>query len=177
EATGRVGERRRTGAGEGRRRGMIEGVKPELDCGRFPIKRTIGEDVIVEADVFTDGHDSVACRLLWKHRSARTWREAPMEPPGNDRWRARFTADQLGRYQYTLDAWIDAFGTWRSDLRKRITAGQDVTVDLLIGADLVASAAGRARGRDRKTLEDAAERLRAQDMDVAQRAAFAIDEA
>jgi starch synthase (maltosyl-transferring) len=175
--TSRVRDRRRTGAGEGRRRVIIEGVKPEIDCGRFPIKRTVGEDVVVEADVFTDGHDTVACRLLWKHRSARTWRETPMEPLGNDRWRATFTADQLGRYQYTLDAWIDAFGTWRSDLRKRIAAEQDVSVDLLIGARLVASAAERARGRDRATLEQAAQRLGAADEDVVARTAFAIDDA
>jgi starch synthase (maltosyl-transferring) len=155
---------------------IIEGVRPEIDCGRFPIKRTIGEEVVVEADVFADGHDTVACRLLWKHRSGRTWRETPMEPLGNDRWRAQFTADQLGRYQYTLDGWVDAFGTWRSDLRKRVAAEQDVTVDLLIGANLIEAAAGRARGRDRQTLEQAVERLRAAAEDVEARAAFALDD-
>jgi len=156
---------------------IIEGVKPEIDCGRFPIKRTIGEEVVVEADVFTDGHDAVACRLLWKHRSGRSWREAPMEPLGNDRWRASFSVEQLGRYKYTLDAWVDAFGTWRNDLRKRIAAEQDVSVDLLIGAKLVAAAAERARGRDRATLRQAAEHLADETADITARASYAIDEA
>jgi starch synthase (maltosyl-transferring) len=157
----RVGERKRSSASVGRRRVIIEGVRPEIDCGRFPVKRTVGESVVIEADVFADGHDAVACRLLWKHHAGRTWRETPMEPLGNDRWRASFSADQLGRYQYTIEAWTDTFGSWRRDMKKRVAAGQDVAIDLRIGADLIEATAGRARGRDRLALLQAVERLRA----------------
>ncbi|MGH7504775.1 MAG: maltotransferase domain-containing protein, partial [Longimicrobiales bacterium] len=155
---------------------VIEGVRPEIDCGRFPIKRSIGEAVTVEADVFTDGHDSVACRLLWKHRSARAWKETPMAPVGNDRWRASFHVEQLGRYQYTLDGWLDPYYTWRHDLAKRVAAGQDVDIDLLIGADLLEAAAARARGRDRQTLLQAVETLRS-DRAIDRSIVLGLDEA
>ena len=49
---------------DGRARIVIEGVQPEVDCGLFPIKRTVGEKVVVEADIFADGHDVLDCRLL-----------------------------------------------------------------------------------------------------------------
>ena len=174
--TTKLKQRKRAGAAEGRRRVIIEGVRPEIDCGRFPIKRTVGERVAVEADVFTDGHDSVACRLLWKHRSGRAWTETAMEPLGNDRWRASFPVDQLGRYQYTVEGWLDPYYTWRHDLIKRVAAGQDVSVDLLIGATLLEAAASRARGRDRQSLERAVETLRS-DRPIASRTAAALDEA
>ncbi|MBV8229739.1 MAG: DUF3416 domain-containing protein, partial [Planctomycetaceae bacterium] len=45
---------------------IIEGVSPEVDGGRFPIKRTIDEEVVVSADIFTDGHDAVVAVL--RHR-------------------------------------------------------------------------------------------------------------
>jgi starch synthase (maltosyl-transferring) len=91
---------------EGRRRVVIEGVSPEIDCGRFPAKRTAGDAVAVEADIFTDGHDAIGCVMLWRPDGARTWRETPMEPLGNDRWRATFDADRLGIFRYTFEAWV-----------------------------------------------------------------------
>lgn len=81
---------------EGRRRVVIEGVKPELDCGRFPIKRTVGEKVVVVANVFADGHDAVACALLYRRENEAVWQEELMQPLGNDRWRAQFTVTELG---------------------------------------------------------------------------------
>jgi starch synthase (maltosyl-transferring) len=142
------------------RRVIIEGVRPEVDCGHFPAKCDIGEELIVEADVFTDGHDQVACRLLWRPDNARNWREVRMLALGNDRFRASFRPERLGRYLYTIEGWVDVFGSWRRDLQKRVTAQQDVEVDLLIGAAILDEAAGRARGKDRSTLRLAAERLR-----------------
>ena len=44
----------------GRCRVAIENVRPEIDGGRFPAKRVVGERVIVEADIFADGHDAIA---------------------------------------------------------------------------------------------------------------------
>jgi len=119
------------------RRVILESAAPEIDCGRFPIKRTVGEEVVVEVDAFTDGHDAIACALLYRAPGEAEWREVPMEPLGNDRWRARFTVDSMGRWRYTVEAWVDCFESWRRDLEKRLEAGQDLTVDLAIGAGLL----------------------------------------
>src|SRR5665811_278028 len=129
---------------------VIESVVPEIECGRFPIKRTLGEDVVVEADIFADGHDVLAAVLLYRHLDETGWRRAPLEELVNDRWRGRFTVDRLGRYVYTLRAWVDPFATWRRDLAKKVEAGVEVDVDLRVGAALVAEVLKRASGR-RKT--------------------------
>jgi starch synthase (maltosyl-transferring) len=128
----------------GRRRVVVEGVEPEIDGGRFPIKRIIGETVAVEADVFGDGHDHVAARILYRIEGESTWQEAAMAALGNDRWRGEFTVSREGRYVYTVAGHIDHFDTWQSDLIKRIEAGQDIGVDLLNGALLIEEAEKRA---------------------------------
>jgi len=134
----------------GRQRVIIEGVEPEIDCGRFPIKRVVGERVVVEADAFTDGHDAITARLLWRPESAAQWSETAMEALPNDRWRAAFVVTGEGRWLYTVSAWVDRFKTWRRDLKKRIEAGQDVPVDLLVGAGLIREASARADAGGRK---------------------------
>jgi starch synthase (maltosyl-transferring) len=136
-----------------RRRAIVEGVQPEIDGGRFPIKRVLGDRVVVEADVYTDGHDAVTARVLWRHEKQRNWREARMEALGNDRFRASFDVETLGRYRYTVEGWVDHFKTWRAGLEKKVAAGHDVEVDLQIGARLITEAASRARGRDAELLQ------------------------
>lgn len=89
------------------RRVAIEAVVPEVDAGRFPIKRIVGDEVVVEADVFADGHEPVRAVLLYRHERDRNWMEVPMEPLGNDRWRARFPVTELGTYVYTVEGWMD----------------------------------------------------------------------
>jgi len=89
---------------EGRYRVIIEGVNPEIDGGRFPIKRTVGEKVFVEADIFTDSHDALSCILLYRKDDESQWRESPMEFLINDRWRGAFTVTQVGQYRYTMQA-------------------------------------------------------------------------
>lgn len=133
-------------ASEGRRRVAIENVKPAIDCGQFPIKRTVGESITVSADVFADGHDVVRASLLSRQIGQSQWRSSAMTELGNDAWRADLPLDQLGRYQYTIVGWVDAFDTWLRDLKKRVEAGQDVTIDRQIGAQLVGQAAARADG-------------------------------
>jgi len=125
----------------GRARCVIENVKPEIDCGRFPAKRTVGEPMTVEADIFADGHDFLTARLLYRKAGDRDWTETPMEPLVNDRWRGTFEVDQIGDYYYTLLAWVDRFKSWRHGLAKKVEAGQDVALDLLAGAELVELAA------------------------------------
>jgi starch synthase (maltosyl-transferring) len=127
---------------------VIEGVQPEIDGGRFPIKRTVGEDVVVRADIFGDGHDVLAAVLRYRHAKDKDWKEAPMEAGRNDRWTGRFTVTKLGVYEYTLHAWVDRFASWRRDLSKKVEADQDVSSELLEGAELVTQAAGRARTED-----------------------------
>jgi starch synthase (maltosyl-transferring) len=118
---------------------VIESVRPQVDGGRYPVKRVLGEEVLVEADVFADGHDQVACELLWKFQEEREWNVVPMEFRHNDHWAAAFAVDKLGRYQYKVRGWVDPFVTWRRDLVKRKDAGQDLSVDFLIGARLIGS--------------------------------------
>jgi starch synthase (maltosyl-transferring) len=159
---------------DGRRRVVIEGVEPSVDGGRFPAKRTIGDVVEVEAIAFADGHDQILVTLLWKHESQAAWAEAPMRPLQDDHWRGQFSVERLGRYQFTLRAAIDHFGTWRSALEKRIAAGQDVALELLVGAALLREASAHARRDARRKLEAAAMVLES-DAEVPARVAVAFD--
>ena len=138
---------------------VIEDVEPRVDSGHFPIKRTQGEEVIVEADVFADGHDVVSARLLWRRRGDAAWSEAAMDALGNDRWQSRFRVDDLAGYEYTVEGWVDRFETWRQELSKKVGAGQDVSSELLEGAAIVREAAGRAGDADAAVLKRAADTL------------------
>ena len=152
---------------------MIEGVWPELDGGRFPIKRIPGEEVRVEADVFADGHDLVSAVLRYRPVTDPEPREVPMLPLGNDRYVATFAVDGLVEHRYSIAAWIDRFGTWNRDVRAKLDAEVDVGVDLLVGAQLVADAATRASGEDRALLKEYAQRLGGDDEVDAESAAVA----
>jgi starch synthase (maltosyl-transferring) len=144
----------------GRRRVIIEGITPQVDCGRFAAKRTAGDQVQVEADIFTDGHDAIAASLLARREGSDDWTEIPMKPLVNDRWEASFRVSESGRYGYKILGWVDHFETWRRDLLKRIKAESDTTVDYLIGAELVNEAAERAMGGDQIWLRARAAVLR-----------------
>ena len=144
---------------DARRRVAIERVSPEIDGGRFAIKRVVGESVIVEADIFADGHDQLACRILYWQGTEKEPQSSPMLPLVNDRWQGDFRATQIGTYRYTVEGWTDRFKTWRDDLNKRIAAAQNVQIELLIGAELIAHAARRAAGGDSELLRNWARRL------------------
>ena len=148
---------------DGFKRVVIEGVVPEIDSGRFPIKRIIGDVVTVEADIFGDGHDHVYSRLLYRRASETDWQYVYMTALGNDRWRGEFPVEEMGRYLYTVAGGEDHFETWQSDLKKRIDAGQDVAVELLHGAAMLEGFAGLAAGRDAKQLTKWAAALKKQD--------------
>lgn len=132
---------------------VIEHVTPQIDCGRYPIKRIVGDTVAVEADIFRDGHDQLAAVVKWRRRGAAHWQEAPLRFLDNDRWGGSFRVDEVGRYEWTIEAWTDHYGTWHADMGKRLAAGQDVTSELLEGRRLVALAAERATGEDRQRLQ------------------------
>ena len=160
---------------DGQRRVVIERVLPEIDCGRFPIKRVVGEAVVVEADVFADGHGQVTCQVLYSRGGNKEWQSSPMTPLGNDRWRGAFSVAKEGRYEYTIEGWIDRFQTWRDALAKRISAGQDVHVDLLIGTELIEAAAARATGEDAGRLRQWARRI-CEEKDLETATSLALEE-
>ena len=145
---------------DGRKRVIIESITPQVDCGRFPAKRTVGDEVRVEADIFTDGHDAIAASLLAHREGSDDWTEIRMRPLVSDRWHAAFRVADIGRYGFKVQGWVDHFETWRRDLLKRIKAENDAPIDYLIGADLVAQAANRAAGGDAAWLEERATVLR-----------------
>jgi starch synthase (maltosyl-transferring) len=145
---------------DGRNRVVIEAVSPAVDDGRFPAKRSVGDLVRVEADIFTDGHDAVAALVLARREGSSKLVEIPMLPLGNDRWTGAFRVSEVGRYSFKVQGWVDHFVTWHRDLLKRIAADADAPVDYLIGADLVAEAAKRATPEDAKWLSERAELLR-----------------
>ncbi len=159
-----------------RRRVAIEGVHPEINGGRFPIKRTVGERVVVEADVFADGHDVLAGVVLYRRAAQSEWHRRTLRPLGNDRWRGEFRVAELGPYVYTLEAWVDRFATWQRDLAKKADADQDVDLDLRIGAQLLAEASERADDQDGLTLQRCLETLRDDATSQMERVATALDD-
>jgi starch synthase (maltosyl-transferring) len=108
---------------------VIENITPRVDGGRFAVKRVSGEDIAVEADVFTDGHDLVACALLFRKANASSWQRVDMRPLGNDRFGAAFVVTAPGRYEFTVEAWVDHLATSRRDIGKKRAAGQDTSLD------------------------------------------------
>jgi starch synthase (maltosyl-transferring) len=146
---------------EARCRVVIENVTPKIDSGRFAIKRVIGERVVVEADIFADGHDTLSAILKFRAGKNAEWRETPMVILVNDRWRGEFVVTETGDYFYTIEAWVDQFKTWRKDLQKKLEAGQNVSVELQMGAILVELTASRASAPDAERLQNLAKELRA----------------
>ena len=136
------------------RRVVVEDVLPQVDGGRFPVKRVAGDLVVVTADVFADGHDVLAAALLFRKAGDRDWQETPMALLDNDRWSGRFVVDALGRYEYTVEGWIDRFESWRHELTKKFDAGQDVSSELLEGAALIRNTGDPALSRIASDLEE-----------------------
>jgi starch synthase (maltosyl-transferring) len=171
--SGKLG-RSKAAAPEAPVRAVIEAVMPAVDGGRFPIKRVLGEEVVVEADCFADGHDELACLLLYRHHSNAAWESVPMVALGNDRWRAAFTVERMGAYRYTVTAWVDAFLSWRHDFARRVDA-EDLLVAAQVGAALIDDAASRAKAGAKRRLAAWAKRLRSE-QNPAVLATLALDE-
>jgi starch synthase (maltosyl-transferring) len=147
-------------APDGRVRAVIDAVQPAIDGGRYAIKRVAGERVEVEAHCFADGHELLRVMLRWRAEDATEWSEAEMAPLGNDVWRASFPAGSVGRYRYTVTAWVDPFHSWRDEFSRREDA-EDLRIAAQVGAHLIEEATTRARGEDAKRLKEWAARLRA----------------
>jgi starch synthase (maltosyl-transferring) len=140
---------------------VIENVQPLLDGGRYPIKRILGEDLVVEADIFKDGHDVVAAVLKWRVLGKPAWRETPMIFVDNDRWRGVCTLYDEDIHEYTVEAWTDTFRSWQQEFIKKFEGGiSDLRSEALEGAAIVGAAAGRARDRaDQERLLEFSEQI------------------
>jgi starch synthase (maltosyl-transferring) len=140
---------------------VIEQVQPSVDGGRFPVKRTQGEWVSVSADIYTDGHDTLAAGLKVRGPGPDSqWTEIPMRALPNDAWMAEFQVADVGIYEFTIEAWIDRFTSWRKELEKKVQAKQDVTSELLEGAALITAAADGAKPQDANLLNTQASLLK-----------------
>src|SRR5881398_1072522 len=127
---------------------VIENLQPLIDGGRYPIKRIVGEDLVVDADIFKDGHDVVAAILKWRVLGKRPGRETPMNFVDNDRWRGVCTLYDEAVHEYTVEAWTDTFRSWQSEFAKKFEGGiSELRSEALEGAAIVAATAGRARER------------------------------
>jgi starch synthase (maltosyl-transferring) len=130
----------------------VERVRPEIDGGRYPIKRVVGDMLEVEADIFADGHDKLTACVRYRAMDEVDWREAAMELVDNDRWRGRIPLARTGTYLYTVEAWIDRFESWRIEFTKKRDAGQDVSLELAEAVELAKAALYRCAGSDRDRL-------------------------
>ncbi|MCW7537843.1 DUF3416 domain-containing protein [Aquabacterium sp. A7-Y] len=171
-----------SGAGKpaaGRARAVIDAVLPNVDGGRFAVKRVCGEPMQVEAHCFTDGHDALRVFLLWRSEGESAHHEVEMTLRYNDEWLGEFPLEAMGRYFYTVTAWVDHFESWRKELQRRVEPA-DIRIAAQVGAGLLDEAAARAQGDDRRALQAWAVRLREQgqasDTDPAALKAQALDE-
>src|SRR6266571_8888042 len=140
---------------------LIDNLQPLIDCGRSAIKRIVGEDLVVEADIFKDGHDVVAAVLKWRLVGTRGWRETPMIFVDNDRWRGVCTLYDQAIHEYTVEAWTDTFRSWQQEFAKKFEGGiSDLRSEALEGAAIVKGAVSRARDRaDSARLREFAEQI------------------
>lgn len=150
--------RQRQPTGEGRV--IIENVAPEIDGGRSPVKRVVGEILEVAADIYTDGHDKFEAALLYRLSGEREWHRAPMKFVDNDRWVGRFPLERNTRYQYTIEGWRDPFATWLNEIEKKRAAGLTVRLETIEGLHIVEKAAGLAKEPDAGALVDLIKHLK-----------------
>lgn len=118
----------------------IEGVSIEIDGGRFPAKAVAGQPTLIEADIFSDGHDSIAAVLAWRRAGEPTAHEAVMELVENDRWATTVVFPENDHYECTILAWRDLFTTWHKEVTKKLGAGQRVSLELEEGRRLLQAA-------------------------------------
>nr|VFJ56553.1 MAG: alpha-1,4-glucan:maltose-1-phosphate maltosyltransferase [Candidatus Kentron sp. FW] len=139
---------------------IIENITPLVDGGRYPIKRELGDVVTVSAGIYKDGHDKLAAVLRYRKKGG-TWTTVPMEQEENFEWTASFIPEEIGRYQYTIEAWPDIFGTWLDEVTKKHAAGVDVSSELLEGQRLILEAQKRAPKAEQERFIKCIERIEA----------------
>ncbi len=133
---------------------VIEAVQPEVDCGRWPIKREVGDRLEVSADIFKEGHDVLACLLRYRLAKEEAWREVPMLFVDNDRWAGHFDLTNNARYRYSIGAYVNLFESWRIEVTKKHEAGERIESELLEGRSLVEATMQRATEKDKAKLNE-----------------------
>src|SRR5881396_3018822 len=114
---------------------QIENVWPMLDCGRYPVKRTLGQRVDVWSDIFRDGHEILRAAVKYRAPGGRGWLPMPVAAHEAYRWRGAFDPTALGRWQFVIEAYVDRAASWRHELERKVEAGQeDLSSELLEGA-------------------------------------------
>jgi len=155
---------------------IIERVEPEVDSGRYPIKREIGDRLDVSADIFKEGHDVLTAVLRYRTISDTTWHEAAMSHVDNDRWSGHFDLHENTRYLYTIGAFSNTFESWRQEITKKFQAGERIESELLEGRALVEGAAKRATKEDKARLNELLKQWRSSDAQDAQLAVVLSEE-
>lgn len=138
----------------------IENVAPEIDGGRFPAKRVINDEVTVQADIHTDGHEVLAAVILCRRKGEAVWNESALARGDNDRWQGGFKVSELGIYEYTIEAWVDSFASWKNSFVKKLNAGMDIAPDILTGAELLEAAVPHAAAEEGALLRSLAGSIR-----------------
>ena len=161
---------------------VIEGLSPVIDCGRYRVKRCVGDSLRVGATIFRDGHDSLRALVRYRGPADREWREAPLArvdaSAGGDRWSGELTVDGAGRWRWQVAAYTDPLETWREELVRKLAAGQsEISSELAEGAMLLAEIRGRAQQPERELLAGALELIGDARADPRARSAAALDPA
>lgn len=134
---------------------LIERVEPSIDCGRYPVKREVGDVLVVSADIFREGHDKLAAVVRYREWNDEGWNESEMRLVDNDRWEGSFRLTKNTRYIYTVEAFPDYFETWRDEIVKKLDADLDVGLELQEGVQLLEEMLSRADESDAETLRAA----------------------
>jgi starch synthase (maltosyl-transferring) len=138
-----------------RRSIVIEGVEPEVDCGDDAAKRVVGDELLVTADIYAEGHGLLDAALLIRREGSTRWSASPMRLVSNDRWSGAVRLRANGRHRYTIEAWRDAIGSWHSAVTTKLEAGQAIGTELAEGRELLEATLGRVRGADSRVIEAA----------------------
>jgi starch synthase (maltosyl-transferring) len=155
---------------------VIEGIRPSTPSG-YPAKAVVGRPVRITADVFRDGHDILAARVRWRRRNGAKgkWMAAPMHPVGNDRFEGTIEPSELGAHEFVIEGWTDRLATWRHEVSVKLSAGQDVELELEEGARLLEEAAERVPRVDRARVTTAIQSLRNTQAPAQSRLSGALD--
>ncbi len=159
-----------------RKRVIIEHIRPSVDDGLFPAKRVVGDRVPIRADVYSDGHDLIRAVARYRRAGDADFADVELQPLGNDAWLGHITVEEIGLYEFTVEAWVDHFDTWIDGLRRKVEVDSHTDVDLMIGAGLLKAAAARAGGDARETIMTAADLFESDAAPLQERAGRALDE-
>jgi starch synthase (maltosyl-transferring) len=142
---------------QGQVRVYVDNVDPEIDGGKYSIRRIVGEKVEVEADVFADGHDLVRAQLLFRHESEKKFQVAPMKEMGGERWQGNFMVEKQGIYYYTIEGWVYHALSWQHSLKRRLDGKEKLDVELLNGVKFLQKIKSKATAKEKKSIDETIE--------------------